>query len=99
MAETRAEGIPADNRVVKDAGVLKTISGVLTGGSILGGVGPILEKIEGGAGMITRLRAVIEPLVDLWPLLAIAGGVAVFWYATRARAQVVDDYQSGKLAR
>lgn len=99
VAETRAEGIPADNRVVKDAGVLKTIGGVLTGGSILGGVGPILEKIEGGAGMITRLRAVIEPLVDLWPLLAIAAGVAVFWYATRARAQVVNDYQSGKLAR
>ena len=99
VAETRAEGIPADNRVVKDAGVLKTIGGVLTGGSILGGAGPILEKIEGGAGMITRLRTVIEPLVDLWPLLAVAGGVAVFWYATRARAQVVDDYQSGKLAR
>jgi hypothetical protein len=49
--------------------------------------------------MITRLRAVIEPLVDLWPLLVIAAGVAVFWYAIRARAQVVDDYQSGKLAR
>lgn len=61
--------------------------------------GPILEKIEGGAGMITRLRTAIEPLVDLWPLLAVAGGVAVFWYATRARAQVVEDYQSGKLAR
>ena len=73
--------------------------GVLTGGSILGGVGPILEKIEGGAGVIARLRTVIEPLVDLWPLLAIAGGIAVFWYATRARAQVVEDYQSGKLAR
>jgi hypothetical protein len=99
VAETRAEGVPADNRVVKDAGVLKTIGGVLTGGSILGGVGPILEKIEGGAGMIARLRAVIEPLVDLWPLLAVAGGIAVFWYATRARAQVVEDYQSGKLAR
>ncbi|MDP3316179.1 MAG: hypothetical protein Q8M47_08940 [Devosia sp.] len=99
VAETRAEGVPADHRVVKDAGVLKTIGGVLTGGSILGGVGPILEKIEGGAGMLARLRAVIEPLVDLWPLLAVAGGVAVFWYATRARAQVVEDYQSGKLAR
>lgn len=99
VAETRAEGIPADNRVVKDAGVLKTIGGVLTGGSILGGVGPMLEKIEGGAGMITRLRTVVEPLVDLWPLLAVTGGIAVFWYATRARAQVVDDYQSGKLAR
>jgi len=99
VAETRAEGVPVDNRVVKDAGVLKTIGGVLTGGSILGGVGPILEKIEGGAGMITRLRAVIEPLVDLWPILAVAAGIAVFWYATRARAQVVDDYQSGKLAR
>ncbi|MBK8085079.1 MAG: hypothetical protein IPK28_15335 [Devosia sp.] len=49
--------------------------------------------------MITRLRTVIEPLVDLWPLLAVAGGIAVFWYATRARAQVVEDYQSGKLAR
>ena len=99
VADTRAEGIPADNRVVKDASVLKTIGGVLSGGSVLGGVGPIIEKIEGGAGMITRLRTVIEPLVDLWPLLAVAGGVAVFWYATRARAQVVDDYQSGKLAR
>jgi uncharacterized protein (TIGR02594 family) len=99
VAETRAEGVPADNRVVKDAGVLKTIGGVLTGGSILGGVGPILEKIEGGAGVVARLRTAIEPLVDLWPLLAIAGGIAVFWYATRARAQVVDDYQSGKLAR
>jgi len=31
--------------VVKHAGVLKTIGGVLTSGSILGGVGPILEKI------------------------------------------------------
>jgi len=99
VAETRAEGVPADNRVVKDAGVLKTIGGVLTGGSILGGVGPMLEKIEGGAGMIARLRTAIEPLVDLWPLLAVAGGIAVFWYATRARAQVVEDYQSGKLAR
>jgi uncharacterized protein (TIGR02594 family) len=99
VAETRAVGIPADNRVVKDAGVLKTIGGVLTGGSILGGIGPVIEKIEGGAGMIARLRTAIEPLVDLWPLLAVAGGIAVFWYATRARAQVVDDYQSGKLAR
>ena len=99
VAETRAEGVPADNRVVKDAGVLKTIGGVLTGGSILGGAGPILDKIEGGAGMIARLRTAVEPLVDLWPLLAVAGGIAVFWYATRARAQVVEDYQSGKLAR
>lgn len=99
VAETRAGGIPADNRVVKEAGVLKTIGGVLTGGSILGGVGPVLEKIEGGAGMITRLRTAIEPLVDLWPLLAVAAGIAVYWYATRARAQVVEDYQSGKLAR
>ena len=99
VTDTRAEGVPADNRVVKDAAVLKTIGGVLTGGSILGGVGPILEKIEGGAGMITRLRAAIEPLVDLWPILAVAAGIAVFWYATRARAQVVEDYQTGKLAR
>jgi len=99
LAETRAEGVPTDSRVVKDAGVLKTIGGVLTGGSILGGVGPILEKVEGGAGMIARLRTALEPLIDLWPLLAVAAGIAVFWYATRARAQVVDDYQSGKLAR
>ncbi len=95
----RASGKPADNPVVKDSNVIKTIGGVLGGGSLVSMAEPIVTQIEGGAGIIARLRGALEPLTSLWPILVIGGVVAVIYLASRSEKAVVKDYQSGKLAR
>ena len=95
----RAEGKPEDHPVLQDSGVLKTIAGTIGGGSLINVATEVVGKIEGGAGMVARLRTALAPILDLWPVLLVAGCVVVFWLAMRSRKAVVQDFRSGRLSQ
>lgn len=93
----RAAGKPKGNPAVKANTANVTVGSILTGGAVIGVVEPIVSTVEGGAGLVARVRVAFEPIIDLWPLLALAAGVAVIWFAIQSRKAVVDDYRAGRL--
>ncbi|MCR6673217.1 TIGR02594 family protein [Devosia ginsengisoli] len=99
VPQDRATGKPENNAALKATNGQLGFGGLLGGGALLGFAEPIVKSIEGGAGLVYRLKSSIEPIVDLWPLGAVVAAGAVIYFALRSRKAVVEDYRTGKLAR
>lgn len=97
VAEARATGKPKDNPAVKANTANVTVGSVLTGTAVIGLAEPIVSAVEGGAGLVARVRGAFEPIIDLWPILAVLAGLAVIWFAIQSRKAVVNDYRAGRL--
>lgn len=99
VAPSRAEGKPQGNAALKASTGNLGVGGVLGGTAILGFADPLVKSIEGGAGLVYRVKAAFEPIIDLWPLLALIAAGLVIFFAWRSRRAVIQDFQTGKLTR
>lgn len=99
VAPARAGGVPENNATIKASTGQIGLGGLLGGSALLTLAEPLVKSIEGGAGLVYRIKGAIEPIIDLWPLLALVAAGAVIFFAWRSRKAVVEDYRTGKLAR
>lgn len=100
VATDRLSGKPKDSTIIDASNKSAAVGGVSAGIGILTAAGPILEQVEQGSGLASRLRSALEPFGDLvgeaWPFILIAAGLAVVVFALRARRARVRDYRIGK---
>jgi cell division protein FtsX len=77
------------------------VAGLGTSG--LAGAEPVVSTLEGGAGLVARIKAAIEPLTEMlattWPLLLGAGAIIVVVFAIRAGRAELEAFRTGAKAR
>lgn len=99
VSPSRADGKPENSAALKATTPQLLLGGGLGFGALTSAAEPLVKSVEGGAGLVYRVKGALEPIIELWPLLALAAAGAVIYFAWRSRKAVVDDYRTGKLTR
>lgn len=97
VSAERAVGKPEDSRIVASANKQLTIGGLLAGGGVLS---QISDQVDQGSTALKSIKRALDPfrdlIVDYWPALLVAAGVAIAVFAWRARKARIEDYRRGK---
>jgi D-alanyl-D-alanine carboxypeptidase-like protein/putative peptidoglycan binding protein len=100
---TRVAGRPEKSRIVDNSNVGIGVAAAGGVGVALEKAAPIIEQVEQGSGMVSRvtwaLRPVLPYLDTVWPWLLAAGVVGLGYLFWRSRQARIEDFRTGKTAR
>lgn len=103
VAADRAEGVPEGSRIIASSDATTAVGGASAAVGALGAASQAVGSLEAGSALLGRVRAAVEPFSDLigaaWPVLVVAAGVAVVFFALRAKRARIEDFRTGKTAR
>lgn len=103
VAADRADGVPEGSRIIASSDATTAVGGASAAVGALGAASQAVSSLEAGSALLGRVRAAVEPFSDLigaaWPVLVVAAGVAVVFFALRAKRARIEDFRTGKTAR
>jgi len=95
----RAEGVPAESRIITAANAQIGLGVLGAAGTITSQVAPAIEQAEGAQGLANRLLAVLGlegALAAALPWIGAAVFIGVILYAVKARNARIEDHRTGK---